>query len=382
MLAGQINYQSQNSFYSRSEAKHRFQKDISFGCRLLAIYSPDSSNKEEKARLIKSCIYGAPNSLRNQSTPSHLRRDGSPLKPFNYRDMLGIPAEGHVDGWGMLDFIKSKINHVFDMRSTSPAHKDDKYVKSADTIASENPDIVLAHSRAASDPRSVDNINNTHPFSYKNWAQIHNGFISIKQARKDPQIDSNFQRYEKEYGLKPAGTTDSEAFFTYFIGKMKDNKLDITSKDLTINDVRPVFAEALKDFLPYTKTSTAGINSEEAKMMGFEDITGDISVSTSMNFVTSNGKMLLAFARGNELYLGVSRSSSGKKEYIVASEIIDPADVKIKWLKIHPNHILAMYKDDAGNTHVDVEPIWKALAPKNRDNAKPDLNNPFLFYSS
>lgn len=324
------------------------KKQLPFGCRIMAFVNPESSTSQERKDFIKGCLIDSKDSLKNQSIPNREGRDGF-IVPLNKEDMSGaLLKAGNVDGWGIVGYIKSKLKDL-NFHSVVAAFKDNQFNKAVEETLSKAPEIILAHVRAASDPNSL-NINNNHPFVYNNWSFEHNGEATFKNSKF---IQNRLKYYEEAYGLKCKGTTDSEASFNYFLGKMKDKGLDLNSKDLNPEEVRKVFAETVKEILENSSRVTKKL---DGKING---IVGELKLYPGINFVTSNGDFVLAFRKGAQLYLSEHRYADGKKEYVISSEAIQVSKTNkdIKWFDIPEDTVVMISKDKTGVMVPSIMPL-------------------------
>jgi len=154
-------------------------------------------------------------------------------------------SETHEDGWGISGYLGNWTVHFG--RSEKGATLDKLYYfKACENAVRSGTKIVVSHLRQAS--KGGVNINNVHPFIYKEWIFCHNGTIFDAEKLKINNI-----YYE--------GTTDSEVFFKYLVGMLS-------------NRSKSEFSAILENAANYIKEN-------------FE--------TTSLTFLMSNGDHLFAF---------------------------------------------------------------------------------------
>jgi predicted glutamine amidotransferase len=118
---------------------------------------------------------------------------------------------GHLDGWGMAIYYEDEM---LVMREPFPATDSELYDKQELELINRPPKLLMGHLRKAS--VGGCSLENTHPFTYKQYSFCHNGTFTAK-----------IYLGEKWQALKK-GSTDSEAFFLRIL-EINENLNDITS---------------------------------------------------------------------------------------------------------------------------------------------------------
>ena len=119
-------------------------------------------------------LYRSQYSLKNQSLPRPLK-DGT-KEIFDNEDLSGIARKyGNPDGWGIASYKSGKL---IVEKGIKPAFRDKVFLISAYNTVKSKPNIILAHVRLASKECNTVEINNVHPFTYRNWSFIDNGTIN------------------------------------------------------------------------------------------------------------------------------------------------------------------------------------------------------------
>lgn len=318
---------------------------ISFGCRIMALMAPKIHNSLEHDVFVRSSL----EFLKEESELNRKPRDGF-VNCLTIEDLKESPRFGNPDGWGMITYIKDKLIQDKVLRGKKAAYSSRRFDLAIDKVVKDNPDIIMAHIRRASDPDSVRDINNTHPFTYGNWSFIHNGFINIEGTEK---LSDKLDMYVEKYDFKIAGTTDTEKAFYYILGCMKDKGIDLDAEDTPVNEVRQAFAEAVSELVTNSKK---GIKEFSNAILGLK---GSFQTDPACNFVMSNDKMILAYRNHNMLFLGQSMLSNGQSEYIISSETFEKLDknVVIKWFVIPQDFIISLSKDEKGKTCPEMHPL-------------------------
>lgn len=112
-------------------------------------------------------------------------------------------TKGHRDGWGIAGYKNGAVS--FFEKAPQDASADMRYVRAAERVVLEKPEIMMAHVRKSSVGKNKKE--NTHPFAIGDFAFCHNGTI-FNKARVPLQ---------KRYRDLMQGETDSELFFLYII---------------------------------------------------------------------------------------------------------------------------------------------------------------------
>jgi glutamine amidotransferase len=179
-------------------------------------------------------------------------------------------------------------------RGILPAHADEAFVHAAQAACSA---VVVAHVRDASvGPVSPEN---THPFHHARWLFAHNGTVArYKRSRRVREAILA----EIDPDLRPAlrGETDSERCFFVFLTRLR------ARATLDGADVAQV-AQALAE----TTEIVRRIADPRAEK------------PSTLNFVVSDGRVLVATRRGKPLHLATD--AGPRHVFVVASEPIGTA---------------------------------------------------------
>jgi predicted glutamine amidotransferase len=130
-----------------------------------------------------------------------------------YHQSKADPSRLQKDGWG-IGYYFNGVPKV--IRSEKPVYMEqDKFTKAVKTASSR---VVLAHIRQASNPRKLPikkliSIENSQPFSYKNYIFVHNGLITIP----DEMAESL-----GEWKRRLRGLNDSEVYFWHVVKEMEN----------------------------------------------------------------------------------------------------------------------------------------------------------------
>lgn len=302
-------------------------------CRLLLIVSPEQANPRQQQTIINNLLVKSRISLLNQSKTG-LKKKYTDLITLEDVDGLYV-TKGNPDGWGIVLYKDGQIQDS--VKSVKPAYEDQLFKSTASSDSTKASDILMAHIRLASDNMSVVK-NNVHPFVNDNWAFMHNGFVDLKES---PLIKDRMKQYKELYNLSPQGSTDSETMFYYFLAKMASRQKELNTNNLSKQDIIQAFVSSINDFNHYSKP---GLRDFINKKTVYE---GKAIMSPTMNFITANGKLVMAYKQGKNLYLGMIKNKD--KEgfyYIVSSEIMEPFDNKrIRWYEIPDRFILIVDKE-------------------------------------
>ena len=240
-------------------------------------------------------------------------------------------------------------------KETDPAYASKNYDNAVKQVLNKPSPIIVAHIRLDGN-KSYPGINNIQPFTYKNWSMMINGRVEINESTK---LLNDLNKYDKKYSLKPTGTVGDEKALYYFLGKMKDNNLNLEDPNLKVQDIQHSYAEAINDINTAIPYITQKIN---GKIM---NITGEIETSPAFNIITSNGNILMAYANGPKLFVGAYKLNNGEKEYIISSEVIQPRqnqfNKNIEWSEIPKGHILTLYKNNKDEIVAEIKPLKKLL---------------------
>jgi len=231
------------------------------------------------------------------------------------RDGRGIR---NADGWGIAHWVGVEREVI---KSTMPAFADDQFAEVASEIWS---DAAIAHVRAATIGSVSED--NTHPFTFGNWAFAHNGTLSA--------FDHVSTRLEiGEFG-PPSGETDSELVFLWLLNRMKDYGLDPYEQAFSLEPLVDLLSDSVLELVDFSVLSGG-------------------SQLPKLNFILSDGKHLAASRWGNSLYwtfrrgirdcavCGSSHCPSADDDYrsvVIASEPITDE----RWIEVPEGSIIGV----------------------------------------
>ncbi len=344
-----------NNMFSYNKTANKSQKrknNISFGCRVLSMVQsgikPNHLQDEQKLRM--DFLVNDEDSLKNQS-PVRCKKNGDSNSSYDYEDLYGLREIGNKDGWGIYSYNQPQT-WPQGFKNKLEAQKDNLFTEKSKQTIAQNPKIIMAHIRAASPKCQKVDTNYNHPFTYKSWTFMHNGFVPGAFSF-NTQLKVNWE-FNNLLGDKPKSTTDSESSFYYFLGKLQKNYNTIDSSKIGKENLKKTFAQTINDLI---KESPKTFREVKPDLLG--GIKGCIHTSPSCNFVVTDGNMLMAYRKGPDLYLGVKNFEKDQKEYIISSEKIAKDDKSIKWLKIPQNHMLYFEKNQKGLMEPELTPLAK-----------------------
>ena len=222
------------------------------------------------------------------------------------------------DGYGISWFAPSHCGQPAIFKEVSPAWNSPNLRNIARVTKS---NCIFAHVRAATVGGQVSRPN-CHPFSWGNYAFMHNGtvfdFSNIKRKLRESLSDEAYSNI--------SGHTDSEHIFALFTDEIKD------LENPTLQEVADALLKVIQKLESLKKL--AGVNS-----------------ASTLNLVVSDGKKLVATRyisegeNSNSLYLlrgesfschdGICKMEKGEGMSLIASE---PLDQSSSWEKIPNNH--------------------------------------------
>jgi predicted glutamine amidotransferase len=215
----------------------------------------------------------------------------------------------HKDGWGIASYDPGKQPLV--AHGLGPAHCDPDFERVSSRVSSRT---VVAHVRLAS-VGAVER-RNTHPFLHGRWCFVHNGTVK-NFARHQPEVEALIRPDLR--GLIQ-GTTDSERCFYLFLTRLAE-RLPL-EESASVEQVASALAE------------TMGMMSALTDRPGEE--------RSSMNFLVTDGELMVATRRNRTLFLsdtapetgrrphrpsgGTPRSGVQLEQFVVASEQLSGED--------------------------------------------------------
>ncbi len=199
---------------------------------------------------------------------------------------LRFLSHKHPHGWG-IGWWEGATPRV--RKGLLPAHSDENFVSAARGARSA---VVIAHVRDASiGPVTAEN---THPFSHGRWLFAHNGTVA-RFKRSSAVRDAILAEVDADLRPLVRGDTDSERIFLLFLGRLRARaSLDGASA----SQVRRALAET---------TEVVGRIADDPSER-----------PSSMNFLASDGRVIVATRRGRSLHLATD--AGPRHAFVVASE--------------------------------------------------------------
>ena len=187
----------------------------------------------------------------------------------------------HKDGWGIASYHQGAQPLV--AHGLGPAHCDPDFERVSSTVSART---VVAHIRLAS-VGAIDK-RNTHPFIHGRWCFVHNGTVK------------NFAQHaaEVEALIRPdlraaiQGTTDTERCFYVFLTRLA--QLQSLDGPACVEKVACALAETM------------------GMVSAITDRPGDRS---SMNFLVTNGDVMVATRRNRSLFLSDTAPETGRRPH-------------------------------------------------------------------
>lgn len=123
------------------------------------------------------------------------------------------PRRPQGDGWGLGFYINGSLKTV---KSVKPIFEE--YERFRSIVNNISSTVIIAHVRRASNPRGLPkekllSIENSQPFSYKNYVFAHNGVINLPDEMADLLGD---------WQLNIKGLNDSEVYFWYIMKEISE----------------------------------------------------------------------------------------------------------------------------------------------------------------
>ncbi|HET8538262.1 MAG TPA: class II glutamine amidotransferase [Anaeromyxobacter sp.] len=210
---------------------------------------------------------------------------------------LRFLSHQHPHGWG-IGWWEAGVPRV--RKGLLPAHSDENFVAAARGARS---DVVVAHVRDA----SIGPVTpaNTHPFAFGRWLFAHNGTLA-RYKKVHAVRDAILAEVDPDLRPLVRGETDSERLFLLFLGRLRARApLD----GATAAQVRRALAETTE-----VAARIADAGTEKP---------------SSMNFLVSDGRVLVACRRGRSLHLAAD--AGPRHAFVVASE---PVGSGARWEEI------------------------------------------------
>ncbi|MDY7228304.1 class II glutamine amidotransferase [Hyalangium rubrum] len=193
------------------------------------------------------------------------------------KNSLVIQSREHKDGWGIAAYGVEQ--RPLTAHGVGPAHSDPDFHRVSSLVSSHT---VVAHVRQAS--VGAVELRNSHPFLLGRWSFVHNGTLkdferhrSSVEALIRPDLRTNIR-----------GTTDSERCFHIFLTRLSAR--GNVDDSVRLEDVASALAE--------TMGLVAALTDEPGKDR------------SAMNFLVTNGEVMVATRRHRTLYISDGRRSS------------------------------------------------------------------------
>ena len=195
------------------------------------------------------------------------------------KNSLRAQSTEHPDGWGIAFYRGALTPEV--AHGIGPAHSDPEFERVSNFVSSQT---VVAHVRLAS--VGAVHLRNSHPFIFGRWAFAHNGTITQfakRQADLEAGIDPKFlPRMRSE--------TDSERCFYLFLTRLQ-----------ALSTLGSPRLEDVARALVQTTSFVAAIT---------DDAVG-VGKPSGMNFLVTNGSMMVASRRHRTLFYSARASAPG-----------------------------------------------------------------------
>jgi glutamine amidotransferase len=212
------------------------------------------------------------------------------------KNSLLIQSRVHKDGWGIAAYGGEPLPLV--AHGVGPAHSDPDFERVSSRVSSHT---VVAHVRQAS--VGAVELRNSHPFLHGRWSFVHNGTLhefGRHRAAVEALISPVFRPHIK-------GTTDTERCFYIFMSRLAARHA--IDRQVPVEGVARALAETM------TLVSS---------------ITDDAQGRSAMNFLVTDGEVMVATRRNRTLFIstgpkrdravGMPTPGAQVEQLIVASE--------------------------------------------------------------
>jgi glutamine amidotransferase len=217
------------------------------------------------------------------------------------KNSLVIQSREHKDGWGIAAYGAERSPTV--AHGVGPAHSDPDFHRVSSLVSSHT---VVAHVRQAS--VGAVELRNSHPFLYGRWSFVHNG--TLKNFERHRSAVESLIRSDLLTNIR--GTTDSERCFHLFLTRLS-SRCPIDAP-VRLEDVARAVAETME--------LVAAITDEPGQDR------------SAMNFLVTDGEVMVASRRNRTLFLSDGRRSTSSKaaeriqhgtqldQLLIASEVL------------------------------------------------------------
>ncbi len=186
----------------------------------------------------------------------------------------------HKDGWGIAAYDNARVPTV--AHGLGPAHCDPDFERVSSRVSART---VVAHLRLAS-VGAVER-RNAHPFTYGRWSFVHNGTVKHFDEHKS-EVEALIRPDLRAHIL---GTTDTERCFYLFLTRLAARQ--------------PLEGPASVENVARALGETMGLVSSVVDRPG-ED-------RSSMNFLVTDGDLMVATRRNRTLYLSDTAPETGRR---------------------------------------------------------------------
>ncbi len=198
------------------------------------------------------------------------------------KNSLVQQSREHKDGWGIASYEAGEQPLV--AHGLGPAYCDPDFERVSSRVSSRT---VVAHLRLASVGRVEKR--NAHPFLHGRWCFVHNGTVR-NFARHQAEVESLIR---PDLLTRIQGATDSERCFYLFLTRLA--KLQSLEGPACVEKVACALAE--------TMGLVSAITDEPGEQR------------SSMNFLVTNGDVMVATRRNRTLFLSDTAPETGKRPH-------------------------------------------------------------------
>lgn len=233
-------------------------------------------------------------------------RAAAPVRVERAFQALKEQSREHKDGWGLVQYDSGQ---AVLQQSLDPAHACKTFDRLGSELATAS---MILHLRLASVGSVTER--NAHPFVSGPWAFMHNGTV-FQFARRQAEFE---KLIAPEFRAQLKGETDSERLFALFCTYLKDQR------DESIDSAAHALERVSKTAIEF-----------------FDIDVPDEKSRSSLNFVLTNGRQVVARRRGRTLF---HSNDSGAR--FIASEPLWQADA---WAEV-PEGATVIIRDDLSLT--------------------------------
>jgi predicted glutamine amidotransferase len=180
---------------------------------------------------------------------------------------LHLQSREHPHGWGIAYYLSGDAEPT-EVKSVTAAFTDERFARVSEFLTSH---AVVAHVRKATVGEL--GLENTHPFQWQGWSFCHNGTVFGFREIEDEVRTMIHPRFLDNI----EGTTDSETLFYVVLSALADAGFDVDQPGGTFPDG---FADLLAERM--------------ARINALSQATGEDEREAMLNFLLTNGKVLLA----------------------------------------------------------------------------------------